>query len=41
MLKEIDTKQDGLLDVEEFAEWLTNVNATVTIGSPGFSSVWS
>ena len=27
-----DTKQDDLVDMEEFAEWLTNVNATITVG---------
>lgn len=27
-----DTKQDDLVDMQEFAEWLTNVNATITVG---------
>ena len=31
-----DTKHDDLVDVQEFAEWLTNVNATITVGLLGF-----
>ena len=31
-----DTKHDDLVDVQEFAEWLTNVNATITVGLLGW-----
>ena len=40
LLQEIDTKHDDLVDVQEFAEWLTNVNATITVGLLGLSSMF-
>ncbi|CAJ1398897.1 unnamed protein product [Effrenium voratum] len=36
LLQEIDTNGDHLVDLQEFAEWLTNVNATITVGLDGW-----
>ncbi|CAK9085171.1 unnamed protein product [Durusdinium trenchii] len=36
LYQEVDTKGDGLVDVLEFGEWLTNVNATITVGTDGW-----
>lgn len=40
LLQEIDTKHDDLVDVQEFAEWLTNVNATITVGTDGWLQMY-
>jgi len=40
LLREIDTKQDDLVDMQEFAEWLTNVNATITVGTDGWLQMY-